>query len=111
MSEWLKTLVGYMLIVSVSIQMLPKEKYEQYIRLFTGFLLIIFVIQPLLKLGSLEGYLENKILEFVNEQERMEQEIGREGELFLQESIVYEEQGESEIGSVKIEKVEVNLDD
>ena len=74
MSEWLKTLVGYMLIVSISIQMLPKEKYERYVRLFTGFLLLVLVIQPLLKAGSLDNYLETKILEFVQEQERLEQE-------------------------------------
>ena len=48
MNDWIKTLVGYLLIVSVVTQMMPNRKYEQYVKLFTGFLLIILILQPVL---------------------------------------------------------------
>ena len=33
MNDWMKSLVGYMLIVSVVTQMLPNKKYEQYVKI------------------------------------------------------------------------------
>lgn len=111
MSEWLKTLVSYMLIVSISIQMLPSKKYEQQVRLFTGFLLLILVIQPILKIGAVDGYLESKISEFAAEQEKLEQEIGREGELFYEQSGLREEEKNFEVEIQKIKKIEVVIGD
>ena len=47
MNDWIKNLVGYLLIVSVVTQMMPNGKYEQYVKLFTGFLLIILILQQI----------------------------------------------------------------
>lgn len=103
MSEWLKNLVGYMLIVSVSMQMLPSRKYDQYIKLFTGFLLIIFVLHPFLKIGSADVYLENKISEFVQEQERLEKQIGKDTEDYFKQNVEYEKK---ESLSVEIHEIQ-----
>lgn len=111
MGEWLKTLVGYMMIVSISMQMIPNKKYEQYVRLFTGFLLLVFAIQPILKIGSMDSYLENKLAEFLNEQEKLEREIGRESDLFLRESLLPDEQENLKIEIQEIEKIEVMIGD
>lgn len=111
MGEWLKTLVGYMIIVSISMQMIPNKKYEQYVRLFTGFLLLVFAIQPILKIGSMDSYLENKLAEFLNEQEKLEWEIGRESDLFLGESLLLDEQENLKIEIQEIEKIEVMIGD
>ena len=53
MSEWLQGIVGYLLLVSVTTQMIPNKKYEQYVRLFTGFLLIVVLLQPVLKMPAM----------------------------------------------------------
>lgn len=111
MGEWLKTLVGYMMIVSISMQMIPNKKYEQYVRLFTGFLLLVFAIQPILKIGSMDSYMENKLSEFLNDQKKLEREIGRESDLFLRESMLSDEQENLKIEIQEIEKIEVRIGD
>ncbi len=111
MSGWLKSLVGYMLIVSVVMQMLPNEKYERYVKLFTGFLLIIFILQPVLKIGSVDSYLADKIAGFVQEQELLEENIGEMGELFEQESEKMQEQPSDRIEIQPVKAVEVVIDD
>ncbi len=113
MSFWLKGLVVYLLAVSIAEQMMPGNKYEQYLRLFTGFLLILLLLQPVLKIGAADSYLERKITEFVQEQEQLEAQVGAQGERFWQES----EQMQEEItGSITIQeilpvKVEVTKND
>lgn len=111
MSQWLKSLVGYLLIVSVAVQMLPDKKYEQYVKLFTGFLLIILLFQPVLKIGSASAFLENKILEFVREQEQMEEAIVKKSEEFQEKSEQFEQEKSEEIEIVPIEEIEVTLND
>ena len=69
MSEWMKCIVGYLLIVSVSMQMLPNKKYEQYVRLFTGLVILVMFLKPILKMGAVGTFFENRMLEFVQEQE------------------------------------------
>ena len=113
MSDWIKSLVGYMLIVSVVMQMMPNQKYEQYVRLFTGFLLIVLVLQPILKIGSADSFLEQQIFEFVQEQEVLEEQIGMQGEAFRVQSEEMQEKKEASIEIQEIEqvKVEVTMDD
>lgn len=107
MSEWLRNLVGYMLIISVAMQMLPNKKYEQYLRLFTGFLLIVLVLQPILKIGSTDSYLEGKINEFILEQENLEKEIAASGEMFKQESERIQKKSEEMITVPEIEEISI----
>lgn len=113
MSGWLKSLVGYMMIVSVAMQMIPNQKYEQYVRLFTGFLLIVLVLQPILKIGSADSFLEQQISEFVQQQDRLEEEIGAQGETFRLKSEKMQENNEESIKIQQIEqvRVEVTMDD
>ena len=111
MSGWLKSLVGYMLIVSVVMQMLPDKKYEQYVKLFTGFLLIIFVLQPVLKIGSADSYLADKITRFVQEQELLEENIGEQSKMFERESEKMQKQPSNQIEIQPVKTVEVVIND
>lgn len=111
MSGWLKSLVGYLLIVSVTMQMLPDKKYEQYVRLFTGFLLIVLVLQPVLKIGSANSFLENKISEFVQEQEKLEAVIGKEKQAFQNRSVEMQQEPFEKIEIQPVEPVEVVIGD
>ena len=106
MNEWIKNLVGYLMIVSVVTQMLPSEQYKQYVRLFTGCLLIVLVLRPVLKIDTAEQYLENRIVEFVREQEELENQIGMQSEKLWQK-----DEHEIEIEKIREVQVEVDPDD
>lgn len=116
MSSWLKGIVGCMLLVNVALQMLPDRKYEQYVKLFAGFLMILLVLRPILRIGSVNTYLENRIAAFLQEQEELERQIGTESRRFQEKS---EEAGESvqedqerivieEIEKIRVEVTEKN---
>lgn len=108
MSEWLKNLVGYLMVVSIALQMLPNKKYEQYLRLFTGFLLMLLVLQPILKIGSAEAFIEERVNAFVREQEALEERIAVSGAEF-EEGIRQEETLESGIEIEPVEQIRVEV--
>lgn len=54
---WIRNLTGFFLFMSVIENLLPNKKYGKYVRLFSGMILILLVLQPLT--GSLR--LEDKI--------------------------------------------------
>lgn len=109
MNEWIKSFVGYVLIISVAMQMVPNPKYEQYVRLFAGFLLLVLLIQPILKIGSVDAYLEEQITEVIAEQERLEAEIVMQSKKFESESQRMQEGDLKEIYIQQIESVEVEV--
>lgn len=108
MSEWMKNLVGYLLVVSVALQMLPNKKYEQYLRLFTGFLLMILMLQPILKIGSADSFLETQIRTFIQEQEALEEKIVRQGEAFGQKT-KQQELSETQVEIEPVEQIQVEV--
>ena len=109
MTEWMKGFVGYLLIASVATQMLPGQKYEKYVRIFFGFLMIILVLQPVLKIGSADSYLEQKVSEFVKEQEVLEEQILAQSAIFQQESKELQSETGREIKINEIEEVRVEV--
>lgn len=111
MSGWLKSIVGYLLIVSVTMQMIPNKKYEQYVKLFTGMLLIVLVLQPVLKMGAVSAFLENRILQFVQEQELLEEMIVKQKTEFQRQSGQMQETEAEEIVVLPVEQVEVVIGD
>ena len=102
MNDWIRNLVGFWLIASIALQMLPNQKYEQYLRLFIGFFLIILLFHPLWKIGSLESYLKEYVDTFLEEQEKMEAAIEKES-LWPEEATV------EEIDVTEIEKIRVEV--
>lgn len=113
MNEWIKSFVGCLLMISVAMQMLPNSKYEHYVRLFTGLLMLVLLIQPVLKIGSMDSYLEGKIEEAMEAQERLEKEIVVQSEVFKAQSqeIRLNDAQEIDIPEIERVEVEVTLDD
>ena len=109
MSEWMKNITGYILMISIVMQMIPDSKYEQYIRLFTGFFLIILVMQPILKIGSADEFVEQRVVAFVKEQENLEQQIGMQSETFCREIEQRQEDEKTEIEIKEVEQVYVEV--
>ena len=56
-SQWVQNIACYLIFTTVIINILPGKKYEKYLRLFAGMVLILLVLQPLT--GALR--LEDKI--------------------------------------------------
>ena len=109
MNEWIKSFVGCLLMISVAMQMLPNSKYEQYVKLFTGLLMLVLLIQPVLKIGSMDSYLEGKIEEAMGVQERLEKEIVVQSEVFESKSQEIRLNDAQKIDIPQIERVEVEV--
>ena len=109
MSAWVETICGYVLLVSVVMQMMINPKYEPYVKLVTGALLILLVLQPVLKIGSVNLQVEEQITAFLEQEEQLEEELWFQKEAFIQKSQSLEEPREIKIS--EIESVEVKLGD
>ena len=53
--QWLQDLAVYLILVSAILQALPQESYQKYIRFFSGLVLIILLMTPLLRLTDMEA--------------------------------------------------------
>lgn len=75
--SWVGNIAFYLIFITVVTSLLPNKKYERYLKLFTGMVLILLVLKPLT--GSLR--LEDKIayyfesITFQNESEDLKKEL------------------------------------
>jgi stage III sporulation protein AF len=65
--SWVKNIVYFLLIVKIMEYIVPSEKSGKYIKLFSGIVLIIILIQPFLKILDWDGKLNNSIIDISNE--------------------------------------------
>lgn len=74
---WVKNIVFYLIFLTVLMGLLPSGKYEKYIRLFAGMILILIVASPFLSGIRLEdkmaGYFEE--FSFQNDAQDLKKEI------------------------------------
>lgn len=60
--SWVRTLVIYLILIAVILNIIPSDQYRKYVRLFLGLILTILIARPLLGLfredSLLNGYLE-----------------------------------------------------
>lgn len=99
--KWVSNIVYYLVFVTMLTNLLPAGKYEKYLRLFAGCILILLVIQPVT--GGLR--LEEKIsgifneLSFKNDMGELNAELAEMEEKRMQEVINrYEEAAAEDIG-------------
>lgn len=52
--EWMKNISFYMVLISAIFTILPGEEYKKYIQFFSGFVLIILLITPFLRLFGID---------------------------------------------------------
>ncbi len=48
--EWIQNVAFYLVLITVLLHMLPDSDYRKYIRFFTGLVLILLLVAPVLKL-------------------------------------------------------------
>lgn len=58
---WVKNLVCFYILLTVVLHLLPKDNYQKYVRFFSGMLLTILVMSPVLSLMGNEEVLREKI--------------------------------------------------
>lgn len=46
--DWIRNIAFYLVIMAVILKLLPDSEYRKYIRFFTGLLLLMLLIKPLL---------------------------------------------------------------
>lgn len=52
--EWIRNIAFYMVLVTAVVQVLPNHTYKKYIRFFTGIILILLLLTPILKILNME---------------------------------------------------------
>lgn len=57
--KWIENLTVYMVLVTAAIQMIPGAGYKKYIRFFTGLILILMLMAPMLKIFGADGGFKN----------------------------------------------------
>lgn len=61
--EWLKDVSFYLILVTAVLYVLPSNSYRKYIRFFTGLVLIILLLNPVLSLFGMEKYTRGDFFE------------------------------------------------
>lgn len=65
LSEWMKQIAYYMVLVTLVMQLSAGKSYQKYIRMFTGIVLVLLVLSPAAKLASVDL---SEILDSVKDQ-------------------------------------------
>ncbi|PKM50043.1 MAG: stage III sporulation protein AF [Firmicutes bacterium HGW-Firmicutes-7] len=66
LSNWAKNIVYYILFVKLISHLIPSGNMSKYIKLFTGVILIIVVMEPILSLPNMEQKIKSNILNMEN---------------------------------------------
>lgn len=53
--EWVRGIAYYMVLVTVIMQMAAAESYRKYIRLFTGIILVLMILAPVMRIFGING--------------------------------------------------------
>lgn len=98
--QWMKNLAFFHVLTTAVLHILPDKRYEQYIRLFMGLLLVLLICTPVFAIaGKSEVLLEEFRKNYgKEEQERMETEAEGIREVFLKN--VYEEELKKQVQKI-----------
>ena len=61
MQEWIRQLVVYVIVITVLRGLISKPNYEQYFRFFSGIILVLLVVSPLLVFVQQDSYWYNSL--------------------------------------------------
>ncbi len=48
--SWIRTIVTYLILIAVILNVIPSDQYKRYVRLFFGVILVLLIARPLLVL-------------------------------------------------------------
>ena len=100
--QWLQDLAVYLILVSAILQALPPESYQKYIRFFSGLVLILLLMTPLLRLTDMEDSFRSRV---------QEQNMEQESASFLEEIREKQEEGKGEMTLETEEKEQIEVEE
>lgn len=100
--QWLQDLAVYLILVSAILQALPQESYQKYIWFFSGLVLIILLMTPLLRLTDMEDSFRSRV---------QEQNMEQESASFLEEIREKQEEGKGEMTLETEEKEQIEVEE
>ena len=86
--QWMKNLAFFHVLTTAVLHILPDKRYEQYIRLFMGLLLVLLICTPVFALVGKSSQLLDGFQKYYGEEEKARMETEAEGiqETFLREA-------------------------
>lgn len=57
--EWTQNLAFYMVLITVVLHVVPDSGYKKYIRFFTGMVLILMIVTPILRIFGMDSQIVN----------------------------------------------------
>lgn len=69
---WMQNIVFYLVIVTAVLEVLPGGNYQKYIRFFTGLVLMVLLLTPIMNLAGAEEIFLDLYHGYENEQYRRE---------------------------------------
>lgn len=102
--EWIQNIAFYLVLVTAVLNAVPNKDYRKYIRFFTGLVLVLMLVTPVLKVFGTDLRLEELYRE-VPDADWMQE---FEGGLEIPEEP--EETGRQEKGNGDIEVEEIRID-
>ncbi len=105
--EWIGNIAFYMVMVTAVLHLLPNSDYQKYIRFFTGLVLVILLITPVLKIFGMDHQLTDLYdsKEYQEQMKRIE-----ESSAFLEEIQPVTQktrQTEDQEDKIQVEEIEI----
>lgn len=106
--EWIQNLAFYLVLITAVIHMIPESGYKKYIHFFTGLVLILMILTPVLKLFGMDSYITDiynnpQYKEFI---EKVEQ--SGDTKKMLQE---YSEEMIEEQENIEVEEIQIGQEE
>lgn len=112
--EWIQNMAFYLVIVTALLQVLPGKEYKKYVQFFSGMVMILLMLTPLLKLTGIEKQFyelyHNREYEMEREEIERQKDYFEDFDIldFLPEKYTQEKQ-KSEEGQRNIEVEEIQV--
>lgn len=82
--SWMKNTAFYLVIMTAVLEVLPGNTYKKYVRFFTGLVLILLVLSPVLKWT---GTVDTFRFEYKQQEEKFRAEMERQRKAFETENL------------------------
>lgn len=109
--EWIQKIAFYLVLITAVMQAVPNKEYKKYIRFFTGLVLILMLLTPILKVfgtevGAADFYESPEYKQVLQEYEMSLKELEgaeNEGEVGAEET-----EEESRMGEIRVEEIQID---
>ena len=99
---WIQNISVYLIVMAAVMHAIPGKDYGKYIRFFSGLVLIILLMTPLLRLTDMEDSFRSRV---------QEQNMEQESASFLEEIREKQEEGKGEMTLETEEKEQIEVEE